>query len=275
MLRKLSISYVFTLVMLTFAASFLSSCEDKAITNLKKQVAMTNSQCPINGGSAGDLISVKYNEKDNIVGFYWAINEESTTIDFLRTSEEDVRNQLKLMFQERSSREMLKDLVKAQASLNIVYKSPSTGKTVQFLLSKDDLSEIQNSPLMSDDERMRIIVSNQVKLENKRCPYKVDEGIRMTKVDLVNENVVYYYEMDEDLYDIHQLQYSEDEMVKELKDCLKTGLRTNAMLQNIVKKMTKLNIGIQYRYYGNKSQKTFDVIVTPEELYHLHPRSLR
>lgn len=127
------------------SATLMSSCESQAVKNLKKQVEITNAQCPLNGGSGGDLISVKYDEKHNQVAFYWSINEDFATIDFLRTSEEDVRNQIKLMFQDNSAREMLKELIKAGASLNLVYKSPSTGKTAQFLLSLEDLKDIQNA----------------------------------------------------------------------------------------------------------------------------------
>lgn len=229
----------------------------------------------MNGGSAGDLISVKYDEKLNQVAFYWSLNEDLASIDFLKQSAEDVRNQLRLLFQENSARQMLKDIIRAEASLNIVYKSPSSGKTAQFLLSLEDLKDIQNAPLMSDQERLQMILSNQIKMENKRCPYKIDEGMRMTKVDLVNDNVVYYCELDEAFCDINQLKIAEAEVVKEIKNYIKEGLKNDPSLQRQIKMMIELGIGLQYRYYGNKSQQTYDVIMSSQELHNMLPKILR
>ena len=64
------------LLAILISALVFTSCEDRYVTNLKKQVKIANASCPINYGIGGDLLSMKYDEKGNQVLMYFSVNED-------------------------------------------------------------------------------------------------------------------------------------------------------------------------------------------------------
>ena len=64
------------LIAILIALVSLTSCEDGNVTKLKKEVATANASCPVSLGIAGDLVSIKYYDKDNTVLLYYSVNEE-------------------------------------------------------------------------------------------------------------------------------------------------------------------------------------------------------
>lgn len=255
------ISFIISLVLIILAAT---SCENGNITRLKKEIAVANAGCPINMGIGGDLLSIKYQEKENRVIFYYSINEELGAGLFLKKNKEKLHQQFRLSFSKSESQQMLKDIVNAKASLMMIYKAPSSGKTVKFELPYDELKEMRANP-MSDSEIQRLTIENKIDVENSRCPYNADEGMTTRKVALVDNFIVYYYEMDESLVDMKELKRLQVEMKENVQEALKS-MKNDFTMQNEIKMLVDQNIGYQYRYYGNKSKEYVDIIVTPEEL---------
>lgn len=66
----------------------MTSCENTNITKLKKEVAVANAGCPINMGIGGDLLSIRYQEKENRVILYYSINEDLGGALFLKKNKE-------------------------------------------------------------------------------------------------------------------------------------------------------------------------------------------
>ena len=194
--------FIFTILLSLIA---MTSCEDANVTKLKKEIHSADAMCPISYGLGGDLISIKYHEKDNTVLMYYSLNEEMSSHVFLKQNKDNMLKQFRLSLSHGDSQQMLKDIVNAKASLMVIYKTPSTGKTIKFSLPYEELKEIKNNPL-SEIEVKRMVLENSIAMQNSALPSKVDEGMVQTKVSIVDENVVYYYQMDEDLYDIKAMQ---------------------------------------------------------------------
>lgn len=138
-----------------------TSCEDRNVTNLKKQVKIANASCPINYGIGGDLLSIKYDEKGNQVLMYFSVNEDISGGIFLKENQENVKKQLRLSFSNNDAKQIVKDIVNAKAGITAIYKTPSTGKTVKISLSYAELKEIKDNPV-SQDEVNRMIIENKV-----------------------------------------------------------------------------------------------------------------
>ena len=215
-------------------------------------------------GIGGDLLSIKYQEKENRVILYYSVNEELGGSLFLKKNKEKSLYQFRLSFSKSESQQMLKDVVNAKASLMMIYKAPSSGKTVKFELPYEELKELRANP-MSDSEIQRLTIENKIEVENARCPYKTDEGTTTTKVALVDGYIVCYYEMDELLFDMKELKRHQNELKENVREALKS-MRNDMTMQNELQMHVGQNIGYQYRYYGNKSKEYVDVIFTPEEL---------
>ncbi len=248
------ITFIFAILLSLIA---MTSCENANVTKLKKQVASLNALCPINAGVGGDFLSIKYNENDKMsicIGSQF----------FLKENRENVLTNLKLMFQNDDSREMLKDIVNAKAGLVITYKLPSTGKTARFEIPYEDLKEMDNNP-MSQYDRNMIIMQNKLANENNRCPYETEPGVKMAKVAIVDDNIVYYLQVDEDMFDFKQWKNSAADIKQMRADNFKE-LRRDPTMQSEFRLITSEGMGYHYRYYGNKSKDYFDIIFTSDEL---------
>ena len=255
------ISLIITLVISLLS---ITNCENGNVTKLQKEIHSVDAVCPISYGLSGDLLSIKYHEKDNMVLMYYSLNEEMSSHVFLKQNKDNMMKQLRLSLSHDKSRQMLKDMVNAKASLMVIYKTPSTGKTIKFTLPYEELKEIKDNPL-SETEVKRMILDNSVAMQNSSMPMKVDEGIVQTKVAIVDDNLVYYYEMDEDIYDMKVLK----KMPAELKDGIREELknmRRDPTMQRELQMLNALGMGYMYRYYGRTSKDYVDVIFTPNEL---------
>lgn len=247
-----------------FSLLLLAGCVDGNKTKLKKEIAVANVDCPINMGIIGDLLSIKYQEKENRIIMYYSINEEVGGGVFLQKNKEKLHQQFRLSFSKSESQQMLKDIVNAKASVLMVYKAPSSGKTTKFELPYEELKELQTNP-MSDHDIQRIMIVNKIDVENARCPYKSDEGMTTTKVALVDNFIVYYYEMDESLYDMEDIR-RQASYLKEADESNLKNMNNDLYIQNELKLLVNQNIGYKYRYYGNKSKKYVDIDFTSDEL---------
>lgn len=242
----------------------VTSCEDANITNLKKQVRLANVTCPINYGIGGDLLSIKYDEKGNQVLMYFSVNEDITGGVFLKENRQNVIKQFKLSLANKDATQIIKDIVNAKAGITAIYKTPSSGKTVTVTISYEELKDIQDKPLSQDDIN-RMTLENRVALENARCPFKTDDGMLIAKVTIVDNNVVYYYQLDEEYYNLKEMKRNQSEMKEAMISELKQ-LRKDPTMQKEIKLLTSLGMGYQYRYYGDKSKDYVDIIFTPDEL---------
>lgn len=86
-------------------------------------------------------------------------------------------------------------------------------------------------------------LENKVTLENARCPFKTDDGMLTAKVAIVDNNVVYYYQLDEDYYNLKEMKRNQSEMKKAMINELKQ-LRKDPTMQKEIKLLTSLGMGV-------------------------------
>lgn len=255
------IIYLFTVILGLIA---MSACQDENVKKLKKEIATANASCPINLGISGDLLSIKYQEKENRVIYYFSINEEIGGALFLRDNKDKLMKQTRLYLSSSDTQQFVDGIVKAKASVMFIYKSPSSGKTVKVEVPYVDLKDLKEYP-MSESEIQRLTIETQVELENSTCPNKLEEGMTMTRVELVDNYIVYYLEIDESLGDMNQFKRYQPELKENLRDYFKS-MKDDMTMKYSIQLYVDQNIGIHYRYYGNKSKEYVDVIFTPQEI---------
>lgn len=255
---------------LTFILVILSSlfiftrCVDANVTKLKSEVSKANSVCPVNLGMVGDMLSVKYQESENRVIFYFSINEELAGGLFKEKNKEKIHSQMFMTLSNHNSKQMLKDIINAKASLMMIYKAPSSGSTIKFELSSKELKEIAENP-MTESEIEKFTISNKVDIENSRCPYEMEYGINTTKVALVDNMIVYYCEVDEDQYDMREIRKQKSEIKEIIRGNIR-NMHKDPSIQRELALLVKHNMGYQYRYYGKNSKEFINLILSPEEL---------
>lgn len=255
------IAYILS-ILITFAICF--SCEGGNITKLKNKIRSLNAMCPIKAGISGDIISFRYNEKDGNVYMDFLINEDFGSQFFLKDSNEIILTNIKLMLQGSDSHQLLNDMLNAKAGLMMTYKIITSGKTAQFEIPYEELKEIKDHPI-SEQERLLNIINNKLALENSRYPIELEEGLIMVKNELFNDNLIFYIQVDEDLYDFKELKKSQKE-IRENRNQFFQYMKGDPTMQREFELLTKAGLGYHYRYFGNKSNDYFDIIFTPEDL---------
>lgn len=237
-----------------------TSCESENVKRLKSEIEAMDKQCPINMGLLGDLLSIKYDKGAKEVQFYISLHENILSIEALKNNEQMALQSMKLSFSKGDSKEMVKQMIKAGVSLSVTYKSSSTGKSFSVNLSLDDLKETVDTP-MTEEEINKMLLDNQMAMENSRCPYLVAEGMEMVKVYDDGANIVYACRIDEDMCDISALKYAQDEIKQNVKDMFNDPIMRKWL--GVIKSLDK---GFVYHYYGNTSGESVDIVFSNDEL---------
>lgn len=254
-MKKLQ-TILFTLVILVG----LSSCENLHVAKLKHEIEAANKQCPVNMGMMGDMLSMKYDDNAKEVQLYMSLNEDMISIDALQNSENLASQSMKLSFSCGEYKEMLKLMINAGSGLAMTFKSASSGKSFKVNMPLDELKDMVDNP-MKESEINRLLLENQLAMENSRCPYSVDEGMEMEKAFDDGDNIIYVCRIDEDMYDISAIRYAQAEIKDRIKDMF-----TDPVMKKQIELMQSLGKGFTYRYYGDASGEIVEITFTKEEL---------
>lgn len=108
----------------------------------------------------------------------------------------------------------------------------------------------------------RTLIKNEVSATNMYCPMTIGQGLSMTKVELTDDNVVYYYQGDDNLYSFSQ------EMAGPAKasaiEALHLQEKSMPAMTEFLKNLRAAKIGIIYRY--ETSSTSMDVVIPYDEL---------
>lgn len=238
----------------------LTGCGNENEKRLKREIEAVDKQCPIDMGMLGDIVSIKYDATAKEVQVNYSIKDDRG-IDVLKNNEQMALQSIKLSFSRGESREILPYIIKAEAGLSFDFKSALTGKSLfKADFSLDDLKEIWDNP-MNDSDVNKMLLANQLAMENLNCPYPVEEGMEMIKLFDEGDNVVYVCQIDEGMYDLSVLASAQDLIKQNMIEMLKDPIAKKQL--EIIASLDK---GLVYRYLGNTSGESFDVVFSNDEL---------
>lgn len=238
----------------------LTACGNPNKARLKAEIEAGDKECPISLGMVGDLLRMSYDESADMIKFYITINDDNLSVEALKKNEDLALNALRLAFSQDDSKELISLIVSAGASLEVTYKSAQTANSIDLQLPNDELKKIINNPL-SKEETNRMLLENQMALENARCPYYIQEGMEMIKAGHEGKNVVYTYRMDEDMFDMSILQNRKDILKGSIKESF-----NNSYMTRQARILSSLGKGLVCRFCGNRSGKTVEIEISDSEL---------
>lgn len=258
---KKIIAFIFVALSI-FVVSLTTSCEYQSVKKLKVVVEKVQSECPISMGMMGDVLDVKYLPQSHEVQIYYNINKAVIDVDVLSQNKELLQNNVKLGFSKGEPRKLIEMIADANAGLKLVYKNASTSNKCEVSCSPEDLKEMIANPL-SDAEINEMIIKNQLAIENSRCPYPVEVGVVMKKVVNEEGSIIYYAELDEEMYDIRA--FKDPEVMTQMRASIEE-LFSDPMSVAHIKILNSLNKGVIYRYVGSNSGQKVDIAFTPNDL---------
>ena len=189
--------------------------------------------------------SVTYNEKDNVLSYYYQCDDES--IELISSREE---NDLKIVLlsglqEDEDSYEFLNLLKKGKATLRYVYQSSGYGilKVVSF--TPAELKKNVNIDL-AKESALRLI-ENEAKESDAECPVVIADGIIWSGCTFDKDRacMTFTYTLTFNKQDIDR------DVLDEILDEDKSNM-VESIIGNSIYKMASLSIVIEYRDINNE-----------------------
>lgn len=246
-------------VLLVAVTALVSACSG-GDSVLRKQIESGKKVCPMNMGPAGQLTTMDYDSDSRTVKFMITLNKSFADVKDLKADPDNARTSMALVLGKGDMNKLLKMMVEADASLQVVYKN--RGGSDEFVLDfpASELKEIYDNP-MSDEDKDKMLLSTQVNSEKKKVPYQIADGLTVTNVEDTGKAVVYTCEVDEDKYEIEDMANGVDDLKKEMKKML-----SQRVMRNQAALLAGQNRGYEYRYVGKTSGREVLVAFTADEL---------
>jgi hypothetical protein len=240
----------------------MTACENPMINELKQLVKEMDEQCPINLGSMGDIVHVKFDADKREMQWYYAINEDMMTIDAMSKNSQLAKKSFKISLSRPEQKKHIDMLAKHGVGFKAVFKGNTSGKTFTVECTSKDLKDVLEHP-MTNREVDEALYEFQIAKEHAMCPQTVEAGVIATSVKDENGSMVYVYEVDEEYCDLSLFDYPQ--FKKEMRASIQEGF-SDPSCQNTIRLLKALDKQLVFRYCGKKSGKTVDLKFTPSEL---------
>lgn len=248
---------------LTILLIGLGSCENENVKKLKRDIADFNTQCPINMGMVGELVCMKYNEETKEVEVYCLVNDEIVDLDLLKKNEDMALKSMKLTFSSAQYKPVMQEIANADAGLTVIYESKKSGKSFSLNFTPQMVKEILENPMTEWDIKA-LSFENMVAMENASCPNPIEKGMMMIEVYNDVDNVVFVVELDEDIYDVDEVQTIKKEMKQTFAENFNDPVVNRDL--RLIKSMGR---GLKYKFVGDRSKKSFEIVYPYSELAEL------
>jgi len=157
-------------------------------------------------------------------------------------------------------RKMADLIIDAEGSLKFVYHGLKTGATMDLTLNTEELKTALNLETTKLDA-----VKMEIDMTNLQMPMQVAQGLQVTSVRIIGNDVTYISEMDPNLYNLSQL--------KENADNARNGIVNSLLYSGPVERLfinkiidADLNLAYRYCYAGDPEGEAFIVTLTNDEL---------
>ncbi len=223
---------------------------------LTEAVADFSHRCPVEMVPGNVIESLTYDEEANRVTAQIAVTNPASAKADARTAHAD---KVTLLVQDADNRQLLKDMVKAGASLTLkygataghesIYKdagadyADSVDVTVEF--SPEEVAAIDAKPLLTGKERAAVSLRDRVIMLSGMCPMEWGDDTKLVNIALDPDakNLVMYLQAPK--------IESQDYQVKLFKSQLKANQRDSGLVREMMKELASVGYGIHVSYLGS------------------------
>lgn len=226
---------------------------DNSKKELAGDVAAFDSGCPVDMAPGNVIQSVSYDEDANNVNML--VGAVNNTDDKGRHADK-----VTLLFQMPEYRHLLKDMVKAEASLTLCYEAG--GLAVE--LSPEEVAAIESKPLLSGRERAAISLVNGAEMLSAMCPMEWGDGSVLENVELDAADKQL------SVYILAEKTGSPEYQTKLFKSELKAHRRDMALVHDLVKDLAAAGYGITVCYLGqDKVTIESEIEIPASDIYNI------
>ncbi len=248
--------HIFKGILILFVCAITSVFCGCVENKLKAAVEESNKSCPISLGISGELTSFSY--KDNSVQILYTLDEQFADIDALAANPEGMKTTCTAWMRNEESKEMLKLMIEANANLIYVFKGKTSGKEATFRLSTDDLKNVLDKPMATNDEKLKLAISQT----NLQMPMDAGTGVVITELVDKGDRVVY------------MAKVTDKEQFKLLSSNLENAKNSQKIMFKMMASAEKIFFkyivdsgkDLGYIYYTDGTDETFEIVHTNSEL---------
>ena len=249
-----------SMTLLAVVLMLLTGCAEN---RLKQAVEKFDRQCPINMGEEfGSLASVTYD--DGLVAMNYEMAETYVSVAEMKAQPEMMRRNILMNFS--NSNDALKPFLDAIADANADLTVNMTGKKTGDLLTLKLTSEEIKKAMRSEAATPMQLMEAMVSMANNYMPKQIEEGITLMSMTIEDGVVYYNYLMDENLYSIDMLEIQKEAIKEENRAALSQLSPAEA---TDLKRVSAANYSLGYRYQGDTTGKSMEVIFSVDELNEL------
>lgn len=247
-----------TLVLIVLYLFVSCSDQNKVIKNLEleKTVNRIKNLLPLNMFEGVTLIKVEY--IDTLLSMQMEIDENVCPIDDWQ-KEKDNQKKIWLMNIANSKdddRRTFEICVSNKIYINYHFKGKHSLKEFGYVMTPEEIG----IALKNEMTPYQALVQ-QIELNQNALPEDWGNGMTLNTIELLDSMVVYIISMDEQSYKYNITKKFSDKFKSNLKKQIR-----NMTIANEVRIFADAHYGVIYRFIGNVSHKTYDVIVSPEEI---------
>lgn len=230
---------------------------DNSKNALAGDVAAFDSGCPVEMAPGNVIQSIAYDEDANNVNMLMgAVNPAVADTDDKGRHIDKVT----LLFQMPEYRHLLKDMVKAKASLTLCYGAGGPA----VVLSPEEIAAIESKPLLSGKERAEISLLNGAEMFSAMCPMEWGDGSVLENVGLDASDKQL------SVYILAEKTGSPEYQTKLFKSELKAHRRDMALVHDMVKDLAAAGYGIKVCYLGeDKTTVESEIEIPASDIYNI------
>ena len=251
---------IFSFLLTTVLLAGMAACGNPSEKLLKAQIESGEKACPISMGMAGKISAMSYDEAGKTVDFTVTLNKDVSDIKDFQADPEAAKTTLRMSLQKGDLKKLLEMMKDAGAGLTVTYRNKGSEGEFTVGFTADEIKDMVDNP-MSEKDADQVMLSSQIRMEKKKIPYRIADGLTITGIEDNGRNLVYVCAVDEDDYDIDEMGNAKEE----LKGNMRKMMRDRAMRRQ-AEVLASLDKGFEYKYVGSKSGKEVTVGFTPAEL---------
>ncbi len=237
----------------------LTACQNDYQKHLRLLINSLNDECPIPLGAIGHMDKAEYD--GSIVTFYYTLTGIFDIQSF--TSNQELFHQYMLdnyrSNSDESFRQLINAIVKAEADLKVVFTT-SGSDPITLFFSCQELSD--NMPSFTGDPEAYL--QSSIQAMQLQLPMTYSEGMVCSRVELDSSYFTYYFDCDEDLFDINEMESSANQNHDAVREMLTTS--SDPSFVRMIRTLKETNRGLRYLYTGTTSGKKALVSIESEEL---------
>lgn len=230
-------------------------------SDLESIVQILNDQMPMSLGMVGEMTEISINQ--SCLEFTATVDEDIINIEALKANPELLKENMRqlILNPDRNMKIVIDELIPAHLGLRLTYIGERSGNKVSATMEPDELKEISESKDGNDPDAL---LEAQIRITNAQLPSDLGNGMINTKLVREGNYIVYYYDCDEDIYDIEQMQ----ETIPLLRELIVSEINeNNDPTITLLRQMCKnANVGIAFTYQGKTSGKKASIMIAADEL---------